>query len=123
MNDIDNRIHGALDEDDRAFLDSLEREERGVFRQYGDTFRGRMGWVVWITNVFIIAATVTGIYAIWGFLNAEGTESLIRWAALGWAAWTLQIAFKNFLFDRMNLQTLLIELKRMRVQIAAREEE
>ena len=119
MTDIDDQIRGALDADDKAFLDSLETE-RGVFRQYGDTFRGPMAWVVWLANIFIFAATAVGVYAIWGFLHAEGTESLIRWGALGWAAWTLQIAFKQWLMDRMNLQTLLIELKRMRVELAAR---
>ena len=119
MTVYDERIRGALDADDTAFLASLETE-RGVFRQYGDTFKGRMGWVVMIANVFIFAATAVGIYAIWGFVNAEGTESLIRWAALGWAAWTLQIAFKQWLIDRMNLQTMMIELKRLRAEMAMR---
>jgi hypothetical protein len=120
MSEIDDRIRGALDADDKAFLDSLD-EERGILRQYGDTFHGRNSWVVWIVNFFIFASTAVGLYAAWGFINADGTDSLIRWAALGWAGWTLQIAFKSWLTDRMNMQTVLREVKRLQALVAARD--
>ena len=42
MTDIDNRIRGALDEDDHAFLASLD-SDRGMFRQLGDSMHGPLG--------------------------------------------------------------------------------
>ena len=39
MTEIDNRIRGALDEDDKAFLASLD-QERGMFTQMGDVLAG-----------------------------------------------------------------------------------
>lgn len=117
MSNTDEKIRAALDSDDQAFLDGLD-EERGIFRQYGDTFSGSMRWLVVAVNIIIFAVSALGIYAIWGFLNAQGTDSLIKWAALGWVAWTLQIALKNWLWDRMNMLSILREVKRLQVQVA-----
>lgn len=117
MTDFDDRIRGALDADDRAFLDGLENEP-GMFRQLGDTFRGPMkGWTILI-NIAVFVLTILGVYAVWGFLNAEGTEAMLRWAALGWAAWTVQIAGKQWLMDRMNMLNILREVKRLELRIA-----
>ena len=117
MSDIDERIRGALDADDKAFLESLD-DEPGIFRQIRNTFKGSLGWLVVTVNVLIIAVSAAGIYAIWGFLHAEGAASLIRWAAFGWAAWTVQIALKNWMWDRMHMLNVLRELKRLELQVA-----
>lgn len=117
MTNVDDRIRGALDADDRAFLDSLENEP-GMFRQLGDTFRGSMkGWIILI-NIAVLLLTMLGVYAIWGFLNAQGAESMLRWAALGWAAWTVQIAGKQWLMDRLNMLNVLREVKRLELRVA-----
>jgi len=117
MSEIDDRIRGALDADDKQFLENLEGD-RGLFRQVGDSFHGPMkGWMVAV-NVIILLVSALGIYAIWGFLNAEDTDSLIRWAALGWAAWTIQIALKQWLWDRINMRSILREVKRLELQVA-----
>lgn len=117
MTNIDDRIRGALDADDRAFLEGLENEP-GMFRQLGDTFRGPMkGWIILI-NTVVFLLTILGFYAVWGFLSAEGTESMLRWAALGWVAWTVQIAGKQWLMDRMNMLNILREVKRLELRVA-----
>lgn len=121
MSNVDERIRGALDSDDNKFLESLS-EDRGVFRQLGDSFHGPMkGWTILI-NILTFLVTMLGFYAIWGFVNAEGTESLIRWAALGWIAWTAQIALKGWLWDRINMLNILREVKRLELRIAMQEE-
>jgi len=117
MTNIDDRIQGALDADDRAFLDSLD-DEPGLFRQLGNTFHGPMkGWIILI-NAVVFLLTILGFYAVWGFLNAEGVEAMLRWAALGWAAWTVQIAGKQWLMDRVNMLNILREVKRLELRIA-----
>jgi len=122
MSDIDDRIRGALDADDKEFLANLEGD-RGLFRQAGDALHGPMRkWVI-ATGVLTFAVSLLGIYAIWGFLNAEETVSLFRWAALGWAAWTVQIALKQWMWDRVNLISVLREMKRLELQVALLAEE
>lgn len=117
MSTIDDHIRGALDADDRAFLEGLEQEP-GMFRQLGDTFRGPMkGWTILI-NSAVFLLTILGVYAVWGFLNAQGVESMLRWAGLAWAAWTVQIAGKQWLMDRMNMLNILREVKRLELRVA-----
>ena len=58
MTDIDDRIRGALDEDDKAFLDSLE-SERGLFRQIGDSWKGPMGG--WAKFAFAMSLVFGGL--------------------------------------------------------------
>ncbi len=120
MSEIDDRIRGALDEDDRAFLASLEGD-RGLFKQMGDSFHGPLKPWIWLVFLLTFVFTGIGIYAIWGFLNAYETRELFRWAALGWAAWTVQIALKNWLWDRVHMVNVLREIKRLQVQVAARD--
>ena len=89
-----------------------------MFRQLGDTFRGPMKrWIILI-NSAVFLLTILGAYAVWGFLNAHGVESMLRWAALDWAAWTVQIAGKQWLMDRMNMLNILREVKRLELQVA-----
>lgn len=122
MTDFDDRIRGALDADDKQFLASLEGD-RGLFRQAGDAMHGPMRkWTI-LVGLITFAVTALGIYAIWGFINAASTDSLIRWAALGWAAWTVQIALKQWMWDRVNLISILREVKRLELQVAMLREE
>ena len=122
MTDFDDRIRGALDADDKEFLASLE-DDRGMFRQAGAALHGPMRrWVI-AANVVIMIVTALGLYAIWGFLNAGTVESMLRWAALGWAAWTLQIGLKQWLWARINMLSVLREVKRLELQVAMLREE
>lgn len=117
MSTIDEKINEALSADDKAFLEGLE-DERGLFRQLGDTFHGPMkGWTIAV-NLVVVALTLLGFWAVWGFLNAESVESMLRWAGLGWIVWTVQIAAKQWLWDRINLLTTLRELKRIELRLA-----
>lgn len=116
MTEFDDRLRASLSPDEREFLDSLE-EERGLFQQLGDTFRGPMkGWTIF-ANIFVMIATGVGIWAIVEMLSADTVRGLILWAALGWAAWTMQIGLKQWLWDRMNLLSVLRELKKIELRI------
>lgn len=121
MTDTDRRIRDALSADDEAFLDSLDKD-RGLFAQIHETFRGPMRWLTIVANVLVIAATAAGIWAIVKILGADDTRALILWAAFGWAAWTIQIALKQWLWDRINTLGILRELKRIELRIARLEE-
>lgn len=117
MTSIDDRIRGALSEDDKAFLASLDREP-GMFRQIGDTFHGPIGrWMVLVT-VGGLAITAVGVLAVVKMLEAGDTRSLILWTALAWAALSAVTAIKQWTFARMNTLSILRELKRIELRLA-----
>lgn len=116
MTDIDDRIRNALDEDDRAFLDSLE--DRGLFRQLGDSLGGPLG--SWAKLVFVITFLMSAVmfYAVWQALHAEDLRDVVLWASASVVLITGIGFLKHWLFSRMNMFTVLREVKRLQVQVA-----
>lgn len=121
MTSTEERIRASLSEDDEAFLRRLQTE-RGLFAQIGEMFRGPMRWWTVAVNVFVLAATAAGIWAVVRMLGAESTRGLILWAAAAWAAWTLQITLKQWLWHRMHTLSVLRELKRLELRLARLED-
>jgi len=121
MTNLEERIQAALSEDDEAFLRRLQTE-RGLFTQIGEIFKGPMRWWTVAVNVFVVIATAVGVWAVVRMLGAEDTRGLILWAAAGWAAWTLQITLKQWLWDRMNMLGILRELKRIELRLVRLED-
>jgi len=122
MTNIDERIRRNLDEDDRAFLASLD-ERGGLFHEISGIFYGPLKpIVIYLTGLTFLLAAL-GFYASWGFIQAQGTESMLRWGALAWAAWTVVSGIKRWLWDRANLVGLLREVKRLELRVAMLAEE
>ena len=122
MTDIDNRIRGALDDDDRAFLASLD-EGRGLFTQVGDVLTGPLGgWakLMFVVTFFLAVAT---IYAIWQLFTVEGTRETILWATGVLIGFIATGFTKDWFFSRMNMLTVLREVKRVELQLALRDQE
>ncbi|MFN3816894.1 DUF6768 family protein [Brevundimonas sp.] len=114
------RLRAALEADDEAFLNRLDKE-RGLFAQIGETFRGPMRTMTVAANVVVLIATAVGLWAVWKMFGAASTRDLILWAAAAWAAWTLQIGIKQWIWSRMNTLSILREIKRMELRMAALE--
>ncbi len=122
MTDLEKTLRHSLSADDKTFLQDLE-DGRGLFTQLGATFQGPMRFwsvVVWI---FVLAASALGFYCIWKMIGAPDTRSLILWTAGAWAAWTVQINLKQWIFQRMATLTLLRELKKIELRLAGVEKE
>jgi len=117
MTDIDDRIRARLDADDRAFLASLD-DGRGLFAQIGDTLGGPLGG--WAKLVFVASGLfgILMLLAVWKLLTAHDTRELILWATAVIALVTAQGFIKDWFFSRMNMLSILRELKRLQVQVA-----
>lgn len=117
MTDIDTRISGALDADDRAFLASLD-EGHGLFGQVGDTFAGPLGG--WAKLIFAVSLALGGamIYALVELLGAPDTDAMLGWGMLLLGLLVAQGFIKEWFFNRMNLIATLRELKRLQLQVA-----
>lgn len=117
MSTIDERISGALSEDDRQFLASLD-EERGMFTQVGDVLTGPLGgWakLIFVVTAFLAFAT---FYSVYQALTVEDTRELILWVGASLVGFMATGFTKDWFFSRMNMLNILREVKRLQLQVA-----
>ena len=117
MNTHDERIAAALDADDRAFLDSLETN-RGMFQQIGDSWHGPLGGWAKFSFAIAIVIGISLAYVFYRALTADTTDQIIGWGLTCIALLIMQGFLKEWLFARMNMLTVLREVKRLQVQVA-----
>ena len=117
MTDIDDRIRGALDEDDRAFLASLD-EGRGMFSQIGDVLTGPLGG--WSKLIFAVAFVlgIALVYFAYRFFTATAFEESVWWGIVTLGTLLMQGFIKEWFYSRMNMLSVLREVKRLQVQVA-----
>lgn len=114
---FDARIAETLGGDDHAFLASLD-ENRGLFQQIGDSWHGPLG--VWARFSFAIAIAI-GIglaFCLYRAVTADSTDALIGWGLTTIGLLIMQGFLKEWMFARMNMLTVLREVKRLQVQVA-----
>ena len=117
MTDFDDRIRGALDADDKAFLDTLE-EDRGMFRQMGDAMGGALGGWAKLMMVMAFVIGIAVLYTFYRMLTANSLDDRIMWGVLSLATLIMQGFLKEWMFARMNMLNVLREVKRLQVQVA-----
>ena len=117
MTDIDDAIRAGLDADDRAFLASLD-DERGLFRQLGDSLGGPLGGWAKVVFAMTFVMGIVLLVSVWQLLTADTTRDQILWATAAMALVMSTGFLKDWLFSRMNMFTLLREVKRLQVQVA-----
>jgi hypothetical protein len=117
MTDIDDAIRAGLDADDRAFLASLD-DERGLFRQLGDSLGGPLGGWAKVVFAMTFVMGIVLLVSVWQLLTVDTTRDQILWATAAMAL-VMSTGFLNdWLFSRMNMFTVLREVKRLQVQVA-----
>lgn len=117
MTDIDEAIRSGLDADDRAFLASLD-DERGLFRQLGDSLGGPLGGWAKVVFAMTFVLGIVLLVSVWQLLTADTTRDQILWATAAMALVMSTGFLKDWLFSRMNMFTVLREVKRLQVQVA-----
>lgn len=117
MTDKDDIIAAALDEDDKAFLASLE-SERGLFQQIGDSWKGPLGG--WAKFAFALAVVfgLLFLFILWQVVHSSDPAVHTLWAIAALAVLIVQGFLKEWMFNRMNMLTILREVKRLQVQVA-----
>ena len=117
MTEFDDRLRGALSEDDRAFLEDLEGG-RGLFAQMGETFHGPMSY--WTGFAFLISLVFFGLtlYCGWRLLGVEtALDGLVWLAGFTWSAIAVGMV-KLWFWLRMNHLATLRELKKIELRLA-----
>ncbi len=117
MTNHDERITSALDHDDHAFLASLDTD-RGMFQQIGDSWKGPLGGWAKFSFVIAILIGISLAYSFFRAITAPGGDAMIGWGLTSVALLIMQGFLKEWMFARMNMLTLLGEVKRLQVQVA-----
>ena len=115
---LDDQISAGLSEDDRAFLDRLE-EDRGMFQQIGDTWKGPLGGWAKLIFGFTVVLGVLFLIVLWQLAHTtDNAIAHILWAVMGVALLVIIGFAKEWMFARMNMLTILREVKRLQLEVA-----
>ena len=118
MTDKDDLITDALDADDKEFLASLEGD-RGMFQQIGDSWKGPLGGWAKLIFGFTTVLGILFLFVIWQVAHSTDHPILhALWAISGVALLVVMGFAKQWMFSRMNMLTILREIKRLQVQVA-----
>ena len=117
MTKFDDQLGAALDADDRAFLDDLENG-RGMFDQLGATLQGPMRFWSYMVGIFTFVFFLLALYCGWQAFQAEQVRETILWSVVFLMLFQAVAMLKMWLFDRMNLLSLLAEMKKIELRVA-----
>lgn len=107
----------ALDAEDKAFLDNLENG-RGLFDQLGATLHGPMRFWSYMVWFFTFVFAVLAFYSGWQAFISEEIKYTVLWVAVCLGSAQAVGLLKMWMFDRMNMLSMLAELKRIELRVA-----
>ncbi len=116
MEDIDKLIKETLTQEEAAFYDELE--EQNLFDKIGGIFKGKLGWLVLIMNIFSLIVTALTVYCVVEFFKTDNTNEMIKWSLgiLFGALFTSMIKLYGWM--EMNKNDILREFKRLELQLS-----
>ena len=117
MSDFDDKMHRLLSEDDKAFI-SDHFTETGYYKEVLESFRGAGGGLHIAVWGAVLVTSALLLYSVWQFFHVETVRDQIMFAALAVMSNTAQIAFKNWANQRINRRAIMIEIQRLRMDIA-----
>ena len=121
MNDPDHTIDQAIFDEERELLRSIGDEPAYIEQALG-LFGGRAGWV----NLLLMAAQAIlfagGVWAAWNFFASEDALTALRWGLPAAVALVAALTIKLSLYPVVHVNRIVRELKRLQVQIAARDD-
>ncbi len=116
MTKFDDQLGAALNADDKAFLDDLENG-RGLFDQLGATLHGPMRFWSYIVGISTFVFFLFALYCGWQAFQAEQVRETILWSAGFLTLFQAIGLLKMWMFDRMNLLSLLAEMKKIELRV------
>lgn len=116
MRDLDQLIDEALDAEERELLRTLD--EPGFFSQAFGVFRGPTGWMSMVMMFWQLVMFVAGVWSAWNFFEATDPVTQLRWGLPAAILLIFAGMLKMALIPRMEGNRLLLEMKRIELQIA-----
>lgn len=116
MSKLDRLIEDALNEEDRALFAKFG--EQGLFAEFGDLFRGRLGFVNAASAAAQIALFAGALFAGREFLSADDVAAMLRWGALFGGLFLAMSVIKLMHWMQIQANRVLREVKRVELQLA-----
>ena len=114
---IDELIKQALSEEESEILERLD--EQSIFEQVMSNFQGKMKWVAMYSAFMMLVLFGLSVYCFIEFLQAEEIRQMLLWGA-GMGMGMMAVGMlKTWHWMQMDKNTLLREIKRLELHIAA----
>lgn len=118
MSKLDRLIEESLSSEERAFFDA--HGELSIAGQFGELFRGRLGWVNAVSALGQIAMFAGALYAAQRFLVAADAEAMLRWGLLLAILIIAMSVVKLMHWTQVQANRVIREIKRVELLAARR---
>ena len=113
---VDEIIKEALTKEESKFYDELD--EQNLIQMLGGVYKGKLGWLIVIMNIVIVAVFGLFIYCAIQYFNTDNTNELIRWSVAGTFCMIVIGMLKLFVWMQMDKNSILREMKRLEFQVS-----
>lgn len=118
MSDLDKMIHTTLQDEDRAFMERLNREP-GYLSQVGGLLSGSLGWINLLLMIVQAVLFFGGAWCAWEFFQTTDTIMALRWGLSASTLMVLAALLKiGTLWPSMQANRVLREVKRLELLLA-----
>jgi hypothetical protein len=114
--DIDQMIKEALSEEEETYYKQLEEET--LPEMFIGLFTGKHAWMVVMTTVIILIATVFTFYCGIKLYNAEDVLEGLRWGGAGFLGLIIISILKIWNWMQMNQNALMRQIKHLEFQLS-----
>jgi hypothetical protein len=118
MNNIDQQIKQALNEEFNELIAENEAIEANPFKQMGAGFKGKMKWIYIQVMFFSVVFFCTAIYAIYQFYYEQDIKSLIGWGVTIIVFIVLSQLAKIWYWSELGRNRVIREVKLLELQVA-----
>jgi len=116
MQNIDDLIEETLSAEDRALLERYGSEP-GYLRQAFGLFRGRLGWVMWLTFAVSLAGFLGCVIALWRLFGSAEPVAAVQWGVGAVLLFQLSTFLRGFMGSHFEANRLLREIKRLELRL------
>lgn len=119
MDKLDQMIAEALAEEDREIM--AQTDELGFFAQFARQLSGRNSWVNWAATVAVVAYMALALWSGWQCYVATDAVAAVKWGFVAAVSVVVIGMFKLYLFQGMQTDRVMRELKRVELMLLSRE--
>ncbi len=114
--EIDKLIEESLSVEEKKFYNELE--EKGLFKQWGGLYTGKLkGWAI-LTTIIQLIFTVITFYLGYKYFTASETTDFFKYGGAFFIVFFAASMMKLWHWMQMDKNSILREMKRMEFQIA-----
>lgn len=119
MNKLDRMIEEALAAEDRDIV--ARTAELGFFAQFAGQLTGRNAWINWLVTMMIFVYLALTVWTGWHFFTATDALVAVKWGSGAMLSVIVIGMMKLYLFQSMQADRVIRELKRVELILTARE--